>query len=112
MIKEGPRKVFKRHQEIGAHIRAGLNNLGFKLLANPKYASNTITAFKIPAGIEAKKWQKILSEKYGLVLSGGQGPLKGKIFRLAHMGYVSKKDIDQALKALKKSFKDLGNGEI
>lgn len=106
MIKEGPTRVFKRHQEIGAYTRRGLKSLGLKLFANEKFASNTITAFRVPPGFEAKKWQEILAQKYGLILSGGQGPLKGKILRLAHMGYVLKKDIDQALEALRKSLKD------
>lgn len=107
MLKEGPEKVFRRHRAIGEQTRKGLEKLDLKLLAHPQYASNTITAFKIPEKIDAKKWQGILAKKHGLILSGGQGPLKGKIFRLAHMGYVSRKDIDHALMALKKSLAQL-----
>ena len=60
-----------------------------------------------PEGVDEAAWRKLLREKYKTVIAGGEGGLKGKIVRVAHMGYVSKDDLDQVIRAFKKSLKEL-----
>ena len=80
-----------------------IKKLGLKLLVTDQEASPTVTSIFPPEGVNEKIWRQLLKEKYQIVIAGGQGELKGKIIRVAHMGYVSKKDLDQVLMAFKKS---------
>ncbi|PIP33162.1 hypothetical protein COY59_00240 [Candidatus Gottesmanbacteria bacterium CG_4_10_14_0_8_um_filter_37_24] len=81
--------------------------MGLQLLASDADASPTVTSIIVPEGVDAKAWLDIIKSKYNVVLAGGMGETKGKIIRIAHMGYVTKKDLDEALEAIRKSLKDL-----
>ncbi|HEY3334634.1 MAG TPA: alanine--glyoxylate aminotransferase family protein [Candidatus Limnocylindrales bacterium] len=91
--------VFTRHAAAQAMTRAGLRALGFELLAADEVASKTVTAAWIPDGLDWKAFNGSL-KRQGLVLAGGQGKLKGKIFRLGHLGSVTTDDILSAIGAL------------
>nr|MDO8082607.1 hypothetical protein [Candidatus Freyarchaeota archaeon] len=73
------------------------------------YCSNTVTAIKIPKGIEDEKLRNHIMQKYGVMIAGNWGELKGKVIRLGHMGYnaYAHKTI-HAIFALNQSLKDLG----
>ena len=88
--------VFARHEACAAMTRAGLRALGFELLADDAVASKTVTAAWIPDGLDWKAFNGALKRR-GLVLAGGQGKLKGRIFRLGHLGSVTTDDILAAL---------------
>lgn len=107
MKKEGRREIFKRHIEQMKYFRSGVGKLGLQLLVSDMNASPTVTSIVVPSSIDAKNWLSLLNTKYGVVLSGGMGQLKGKIIRVAHMGYCSKADLDGVLNALDKSVKTL-----
>ncbi|HKG56740.1 MAG TPA: alanine--glyoxylate aminotransferase family protein [Candidatus Limnocylindrales bacterium] len=92
MEAETPAGVFARHEACAAASRAGLDALGFELLADPRVASRTVTAVTIPDGLDWKSFNSDL-KKHGLVLAGGQGKLTGKIFRLGHLGSVTVEEI-------------------
>ncbi len=96
---EGYEGVYARHAACGAAARAGLKSMGFELFAAQAYASNSVTSAVVPADVE---WSAINNElrARGLVLAGGQGKLKNKIFRIGHLGDVSLNDIVRALEAL------------
>jgi aspartate aminotransferase-like enzyme len=79
--------------------RAGLRALGFELLADDAVASKTVTAAWIPDGLDWKAFNAGLKAS-GLVLAGGQGKLKGRIFRLGHLGSVTTDDILAAIGVL------------
>ena len=64
------------------------------------YASNTVTAVNHPPGVDGARLLKVLREKHGVVLSGGQASLVGKIFRIGHLGLVDVADMDQVIDAL------------
>jgi len=98
--KEGLENVFKRHEKLSNAVRAGVKALGFGLLADEQCASKAVTAVVPPAGIDAEALRKAAREQYGVVLAGGQEDLKGKIFRIGHLGYVDKMDIITAFSAL------------
>ena len=88
--------VFARHAACQAMTRAGLRALGFELLAADAVASQTVTAARIPDGLDWKAFNGALKAR-GLVLAGGQGKLKGRIFRLGHLGSVTTDEILAAI---------------
>lgn len=101
MLKaEGLDNIFKRHEKLSRAVRAGVKALGFGLLADERSASNAVTAVVPPAGIDAEALRKACREQYGVVLAGGQEDLKGKIFRIGHLGYADKMDMIAAFSAL------------
>ena len=91
--------VFARHAACAAMTRAGLRALGFELLADDAIASKTVTAAWIPDGLDWKAFNGGLKRR-GLVLAGGQGKLKGRIFRLGHLGSVTTDDVIAAISAI------------
>ncbi len=107
MEQEGLDDIWKRHAAVGAAVRAGLTTLGFKLLADPKYASDTVTGAWIPEDLEWKALNGKL-RKLGLVVAGGQGALKGKIFRIGHLGHVTVPAIVNAMAVLEQALLELG----
>ena len=107
MKKEGKEKIFKRHLKLRDYFRTKIKKLGLKLVAKDSEASPTVTSIWPPEGIDEASWRKLLKEKYKIVIAGGMGGLKGKIVRVAHMGHVTKKDLDQVIVAFKKSLKEI-----
>jgi len=105
--QEGLEAIWKRHEAVGAAVRASLTKLGFKLLADPAYASNTVTGAWIPEDLDWKAFNGKL-RALGLVVAGGQGNLKGKIFRIGHLGHVTVPDILNAMAVLEQALLDLG----
>jgi aspartate aminotransferase-like enzyme len=80
--------------------------LGLELFAQrPVVSITTVTA---PPGIDSEKLVKLLIEKYGVTLVGGQDAAKGKIFRIAHLGYFDDFDIVTAVAAIERGLADLG----
>lgn len=105
MRKEGRQKIFARHVKLMKYTREKIKKLGLELFVADKDASPTLTSVKIPPGVDGKAWLTLLKKEYQTVLAGGMGETKGKIIRIAHMGYVSKRDIDSAVNALKLSLR-------
>lgn len=85
------------------HLREAIRDLGLELLVSDSDASPTVTSIKIPPLKDGAEWLKLLKEKYNIILAGGMGETKGKIIRVAHMGYVSKKDLEEVVEALKET---------
>jgi aspartate aminotransferase-like enzyme len=83
MLKEGIKNIFARHVKIGKMTRDGVKSLGLPLFAEESHASNTVTSVTIPEGMDGKKFRQLMSSEHGIVLSGGQLKLDGKIFRTA-----------------------------
>jgi aspartate aminotransferase-like enzyme len=104
---EGYPAVFARHAACGAATRAGLEALGFRLFADRRYASDTVTAVWLPDGVEWKAFDADLRAR-GLVAAGGQGNLAGKIFRIGHLGDVTLADILAVMEILEESFEAMG----
>jgi aspartate aminotransferase-like enzyme len=95
---EGLEGIFTRHEAIAKYTRDRVKEFGLKLVpVDEKYASNTVTAVWWPAGVDAKTLSRRAREEFGVVLGGGQGKLDGKIFRVGHLGFVSKRDIEECL---------------
>ena len=99
-------EIWKRHAAVGAAVRAGLTTLGFQLLADPEYASDAVTGAYLPDGLDWKTFNGKL-RKLGLVVAGGQGALKGKIFRIGHLGHVTVPAILNAIAVLEQALIEL-----
>ncbi len=100
MMEEGMETVYLRHANIAEKTRTGVKSLGLTLLADERWASNTVTAFKIPDGVDPAALQRQLQSDHEVVLAAGQGSLAGKILRIGHLGYIRDEDIDGVLDAL------------
>ncbi len=108
MLKEeGLENVFKRHATLAHATREAAKALGLELLA-PSAPSDALTAIKAPEGVDGKKLKKNFEDKFGLIIAGGQSQLKGKIIRIAHIGYFQPLDIIQAVSTLELVLKGLG----
>ncbi len=108
MLEEGLENVYARHLLLARATRAAARALNLSLLAEDRCASPTVTAVYAPAGVEADALRKVLKSEYGVIFAGGQGHLKGKIFRIAHMGFVGKMDVIIAVGALEMALAQLG----
>ncbi|MBU2568248.1 MAG: alanine--glyoxylate aminotransferase family protein [Elusimicrobia bacterium] len=94
MIKEeGLEKIFARTHKLATVTRAALKSLNLKLFADEKCACDVLTSAMVPDGIEGGKIVKTLRQEFGISIAGGQEKLKGKIIRLAHMGYIDQFDL-------------------
>ncbi len=107
MIKqEGLENIYKRIDKLAAATRTGATALGLKVFA--KSPSPAVTAIVAPVGIDGQAIYKTLWKKYGVTGAGGQDQLKGKIFRIATLGYADKYDVITAIAALEFTLRDLG----
>jgi aspartate aminotransferase-like enzyme len=105
---EGLENAFARHARLASATRAAVAALGLKIF--PKESpSNALTAIEAPAGVDGQAIYKNLREKYGITGAGGQDKLKGKIFRIAHLGYADTFDVITAVAGIEMVLKDLGH---
>ena len=107
MLDDGLETIFARHRKLSAATKAAMLALGLTLYAkdNP---SDCLTAVEAPANIDAQDIVAKLRDGHGITIAGGQAQLKGKIFRISHMGYVSGSDILLTVAALEQVLRDLG----
>jgi len=107
MRQEGLQTVFSRHRTLANATRQAMKAIGLELLA-PAAASDAVTAVKVPEGIDGAKLVKTMRDEYGVAIAGGQAQLKGKIFRIAHMGFISKDDLLLCFKTLEEVLMKMG----
>ncbi len=108
MIKnEGIENVWARHAKLANATREGMKALGLELFAGDA-AGNVLTSVKIPEGVSFDAGIKKLRDETGVTIAGGQDELKGKIFRVGHMGYVNEFDIVLAISAVEKILHENG----
>jgi len=92
MIKaDGIENIWKQSSLLARAARAGMKAIGLELFG--QRPCEVVTSAKVPEGMEGGKIVKMLREEFGVSIAGGQGALKGKIIRFAHMGYIGKADI-------------------
>jgi aspartate aminotransferase-like enzyme len=107
MKAEGMAVITARHKKLALATRAAMVALGLELFA-PTASSDAVTAVKVPAGVDGEKLVKTMRDEYGVTIAGGQSEMKGKIFRIAHMGYISEFDIILGISCLEKVLKKMG----
>ena len=106
--EEGLQNVFERHRVLSRAAKAGVKALGLELFGPEDPEANSVTAVKVPEGVDGNKIGKIARDKWGVWLAGGQGQLKGKIFRFGHCGYFGHSDIIVGLTTVEMVLAELG----
>ncbi len=104
--KVGLDTIIEHHRILADATRAAVKALGLELLS--KIPGNICTAVKVPEGIDGLKLVKTIQKKYNVYIAGGQAHYKGKIFRIAHLGYMGAFDIITAISALEMTLAELG----
>jgi NAD-reducing hydrogenase large subunit len=107
MREEGLDNIFHRHNKHKLAMSNAVKALNLKLFADEKYLSPSITAIKTE-GIDAEEFRKKIKNNFDILLAGGQDHLKGKIFRVGHLGYVNDRDIITVVSAISNTLLDLG----
>ena len=107
MQAEGLENIFTRHQRLMSTTRAAVKALGLPLFGPDTAASPAITAVAPPPEVDAEKIRAIVSKRFDISLAGGQNHLKGKIFRIGHLGFVSERDVLTAISALEVALREL-----
>jgi aspartate aminotransferase-like enzyme len=105
--KDGLENVFARHNKMANATRLAVKALGLELFA-PDAFSDVVTAVKVPEGIDGEKLVKTMRDTHGVTIAGGQSEMKGKIFRIAHMGYITEFDIITGISCLEKVLTQMG----
>ena len=105
---EGLANTFRRHDRLARATRAGVEALGLEIFAKAT-PSPALTPVVAPAGIDSEKILSTYSTSHNITIAGGQGEMKGKVFRLGHMGYVAEFDVISALAALEQVLQELGH---
>jgi len=106
--KEGREAVFYRHERLAEATRQAAKALGLELYA-PDFPSNALTAVKFPTGIDGERLKALFFEKFGITVAEGQEQAKGKIIRIAHLGYYDRLDMIMVISALEMLLKEMGH---
>jgi aspartate aminotransferase-like enzyme len=104
---EGMEKVWARHTRMATACRAGVQALGLALFA--AQPADGVTVVQTPAGLDGVALVSKLEKRYGIRIAGGHDALEGKIFRIAHMGYIDPFDVLSALSALEMVLLEMGH---
>jgi len=105
---EGLPAVYQRHSNLSQMTRAGMAALGLQLFADPQYASAVVTSVKAPHGLDSTRLVEAVAAQHNILISGGQGELKGKIFRVGHLGWVGPQQVRQTIVAIADGLNELG----
>ncbi len=108
MKEEGIENVYKRHNRLARATRAAMTALGLKLLA-PDAPSDATTGVYVPEGVDGAALVKYMRDTMGVTMAGGQDHLKGKIFRVAHLGYVGNFDVIIGVSTIEMALKKFGH---
>jgi aspartate aminotransferase-like enzyme len=108
IIEEGMQNRISRHRKCANAFYSGLEALGFTPFADADSRSNVVIAVNYLPGIDDKKFRELLSTKFKVLLAGGFGELKGKVFRVGCMGEVSSYHVMRTLSAISSSMSILG----
>jgi aspartate aminotransferase-like enzyme len=100
--------VFERHALLGRAAREAVKALGLELFPPEDDSANVVTVVKVPDGVDGKAIPKMMRDRYGITIAGGQGHIKGKIVRIAHCGYYGAFDILSTIAALEMTLNELG----
>jgi aspartate aminotransferase-like enzyme len=106
--QEGLDNVFERHRLLGRAARQAVKGLDLELFGPDDDNSNVVTGIKLPESIDGAKVPKLMRDKYGITIAGGQNQLKGKIARVAHCGYYGAFDIITTFSAFEMVLSELG----
>jgi aspartate aminotransferase-like enzyme len=108
LLEEGLEAAFERHARLGRACREGAKAMGLELFSPDEERAAVVTAIHAPEGVDATEIVKGLRDRFGITIANGQGSLKGKIFRIGHIGWFDVFDITTALAAVELVLADAG----
>jgi serine---pyruvate transaminase len=108
LLEDGLEAAFDRHVRLGRACREGAKAMGLELFSPDDDSSAVVTAVKIPEGVDAGEIVLSLRDRFGITLAAGQGPVKGKIVRIGHIGWFDVFDIATALAGLELALSEAG----
>jgi aspartate aminotransferase-like enzyme len=108
LLDGGLDAAFDRHRRLGRACREGAKAMGLELFSPDDDSSAVVTAIRAPAGIDATEVVQTLRDRFGITIANGQEHLKGKVFRIGHIGWFDVFDITTALAAAELVLGDLG----
>ena len=104
--QQGIENLWNKYKRMAEATRAGVEAMGLSLFA--KDPSNGVTAVNVPETIDGVKFVKTMRDDYGVTMAGGQAQLKGKIFRMAHMGWIEEFEIIVGLSCIETVLSKMG----
>src|SRR3989449_2037490 len=110
LLEEGLTAAFDRHARLGRACREGAKAMGLELFSPDEERSAGVTALRPPDGVDSTEVVKELRDRFGITIANGQGDLKGKIFRIGHIGWFDVFDITTPLAAGELVLADAGAG--
>jgi aspartate aminotransferase-like enzyme len=108
LLDEGLEAAFDRHARLGRACREGAKAMGLELFSPDEERSAVVTAIRAPDGVDSTEVVKGLRDRFGITIANGQADLKGKIFRIGHIGWFDIFDITTALAAVELVLADAG----
>jgi len=108
LLDQGLETAFARHVRLGRAARAGVKAMGLELFSPDDDGAAVVTAVRVPEGVDGEELLLHLRDRHGVTLAPGQAHLKGKIFRIGHIGWFDVFDIAAALAAVELSLTELG----
>jgi serine---pyruvate transaminase len=108
IAEEGLAQVYERHRLLGRATREAARALELELLGEADDNSGVVTAIKLPEAIDGAAVPKLMRDRFGVTIAGGQGRLKGTIARIAHCGYFGAFDIVVTMAAFEMTLRELG----
>ncbi|MBA3734164.1 MAG: alanine--glyoxylate aminotransferase family protein [Actinobacteria bacterium] len=108
LLEEGLEAAFGRHARLGRACREGAKAMGLELFSPDEESSAVVTAIRAPDGVDATEIVEGLRNRFAITIANGQGDLKGKIFRIGHIGWFNVFDITTALAAVELVLTDAG----
>ncbi len=110
IFAEGLEKRYSRHKTLAESFRAGCNKIGLRPVAEKGMEASTMTALHYPTGIKDEDFRTMMANKQNVQIAGGLGPLRGKAFRVGHMGCMNSNDVTVLMGAIERSLLALGYG--
>jgi serine---pyruvate transaminase len=108
LLEESLEGAYERHVRLGRACRAGVKAMGLELFSPDEDRSAVVTAIRAPGDVDGSAIVLSMRERSGVTAIGGQGPLKGKLVRIGHIGYIDVHDVTTALAALEQALVEAG----
>jgi aspartate aminotransferase-like enzyme len=108
LLENGLEAAFEHHVRLGRACRAGVKAMGLELFSPDDDSSAVVTTVRVPEPVDGAQFLLDLRDRMGITLAPGQGPLKGKVFRIGHIGYFDVFDITTALAGIELALAEAG----
>lgn len=106
--EEGMEKRIRRHAICAKAFYSAFETIGLKALAEEKHRSNVVIGIKYPEALEDAKFRSVLMERFGVIIAGGFGKLKGTMFRIGSMGDIDASMVSVTVESVAETLRILG----